>query len=81
MTFFYFSIIIILENKKGDFKMKIVKNVTGSGRLPSEFVQMNNWNCLYEEVESNNLLLIEFVECFGGHYKDNVCEWKVEEIA
>ena len=28
--------------------MKIAKNISGEGRLPSEFVQMNNWDKVSE---------------------------------
>ena len=60
--------------------MKIVKNITGSGRLPSEFVQMKNWDNPYEEVNPTDKMLIEFIDCYNGHYKDDVCEWFVEEV-
>lgn len=60
--------------------MKIVKNITGSGRLPSEFVQMKNWDNPYEEVSPKDKMLIEFIDCYNGHYKDDVCEWIVEEV-
>ena len=60
--------------------MKIVKNITGAGRLPSEFVQMKNWDNLYEKVNPTDKMLIEFIDCYNGHYKDDVCEWIVEEV-
>lgn len=31
--------------------MEIVKNISGEGRLPSEFVQMNNWDNAYTPIE------------------------------
>lgn len=80
MIFFKISYIIILENKKGDFKMKIVKNVSGEGRLPSEFVQMNNWDNMYTPIEKDNELMIEFLESYNGRYKDSVCEWEISYV-
>lgn len=60
--------------------MKIVKELTGSGRLPSEFVQMNNWDDPYTEIAPTNKMMIEFVSCYNGHYKDADCEWVIEEV-
>ena len=60
--------------------MKIVKNVSGEGRLPSEFVQMNNWDNMYTPIEKDNELMIEFLESYNGRYKDNVCEWEISYV-
>jgi hypothetical protein len=60
--------------------MKIVKELTGSGRLPGEFAQMNNFSNVYEKVSPTNAMLIEFINCYNGHYKDANCEWIIEEV-
>ena len=60
--------------------MKIVKNVSGEGRLPSEFVQMNNWDNMYTPIKKDNELMIEFLESYNGKYKDNVCEWEISYV-
>ena len=56
----------------------IVKELTGSGRLPSEFTQMNNWDNPYTPIEADNKMMIAFLETYGGRYKDENCEWVIE---
>lgn len=60
--------------------MKIVKNISGEGRLPSEFVQMNNWNDAYTLIKEDNKMMIAFLETYDGHYKDDVCEWIISYV-
>lgn len=60
--------------------MKIVKNISGEGRLPSEFVQMNNWDNAYTPIEKDNKMMIAFLETYDGHYKDDVCEWVISYV-
>lgn len=60
--------------------MKIVKNISGEGRLPSEFVQMNNWDNAYTPIEPDNKMMITFLETYDGHYKDDVCEWIISYV-
>ena len=60
--------------------MEIVKNISGEGRLPSEFVQMNNWDNTYTPIEKDNKMMIAFLETYDGHYKDDVCEWIISYV-
>lgn len=60
--------------------MEIVKNISGEGRLPSEFVQMNNWDNAYTPIEKDNKMMIAFLETYDGHYKDDVCEWIISYV-
>ena len=60
--------------------MEIVKNISGEGRLPSEFVQMNNWDDAYTPIEKDNKMMIAFLETYDGHYKDDVCEWIISYV-
>lgn len=60
--------------------MKIVKNVKGAGRIPAEFALMNNFSNSYEPIEEDNMFMIAFLEMYDGHYKDEDCEWIIEEI-
>lgn len=60
--------------------MEIVKNISGEGRLPSEFVQMNNWDNAYTPIEKDNKMMIAFLETYDGHYKDDVCEWVISYV-
>ena len=60
--------------------MEIVKNISGNGRLPSEFVQMNNWGNLYTPIEEDNKLMIAFLKLYDGHYKDENCEWEISYV-
>ena len=59
--------------------MKIAKNISGEGRLPSEFVQMNNWDNPYTPIEEDNKMMIEFLNTYDGHYIDDECEWRIVE--
>ena len=60
--------------------MEIVKNISGEGRLPSEFVQMNNWDNAYTPIEKDNKMMIAFLETYDGRYKDDVCEWIISYV-
>lgn len=60
--------------------MKIVKNISGSGRLPSEFVEVFNLNNPYEKLSPIDKMLIDFIDSYNGHYKSEECEWIVEEV-
>lgn len=60
--------------------MEVVKNISGEGRLPSEFVQMNNWDNAYTPIEKDNKMMIAFLETYDGHYKDDVCEWIISYV-
>ena len=60
--------------------MEIVKNISGEGRLPSEFVQMNNWDNAYMPIAKDNKMMIAFLETYDGHYKDEVCEWIISYV-
>ena len=60
--------------------MKIVKNISGNGRLPSEFAQMNNFDNVYTPIAEDNKMMIAFLESCGGHYKDEECEWEISYV-
>lgn len=60
--------------------MEIVKNISGEGRLPSEFVQMNNWDNAYMPIAKDNKMMIAFLETYNGHYKDDICEWEISYV-
>lgn len=60
--------------------MKIVKNISGAGRLPSEFIDVFNISNPYEKLSPKDKMLIDFVDGYNGHYKSEECEWIVEEV-
>ena len=59
--------------------MRVV-NISGNGRLPSEFCQMNNWDDLYTPIAEDNKMMIAFLETYDGQYKDEDCEWEISYV-
>ena len=60
--------------------MKIARNISGNGRLPSEFCQMNNFDNAYTPISEDNKMMVAFLETYEGHYKDDVCEWEISYV-
>lgn len=59
--------------------MKIVKELTGSNRLPNEFVLINNLENSNVTIPENSKMMIAFLESYDGHYVDDMCEWVIAE--